>query len=109
MKHIVSIACTSKKVARPERVKDLHQSALFQKSLTYAEGLRPDAILILSAKHELLAPERPFQIVCCKSPCQVAQKPKPSPISASLIIRTCSGAHAVQHISEYRPAPPSSG
>ncbi len=54
MPHIVLIACTAKKAASECRARDLYQSALFKKSLAYADGLHADAILILSAKHGLV-------------------------------------------------------
>jgi hypothetical protein len=54
MSHIVLIACSSRKGARPAKAADLYQSSLFCKSLAYARSLRPDAIYILSAKHGLL-------------------------------------------------------
>lgn len=54
MKHVVLISCVSKK--RPSRApaRDLYQSALFKKSLAYAEQLDPDLVLILSAEHHVL-------------------------------------------------------
>ena len=55
MRHIILIACGSKKLVQPARAGDLYISPLFQKSKAYAESLRPDAIYILSARHGLLA------------------------------------------------------
>lgn len=58
MNRIVLIACASRKKVHPAPARDLYQSALFSKSLMYAEGgLKPDGILILSAKHYLLRPD----------------------------------------------------
>jgi hypothetical protein len=55
MKRVVLVACASKKLGRAAPARELYQSALFQKSLAYAERLGPDAIFILPAKHGLLA------------------------------------------------------
>jgi hypothetical protein len=57
MAHIVLIACASKKRERSAKARDLYLSALFTKSLAYAERLRPDRIYILSAKHGLIPSE----------------------------------------------------
>ena len=54
MAHVVLIACASKKREVPAPARDLYLSALFMKSLAYADSLEPDAIYILSAKHGLL-------------------------------------------------------
>lgn len=54
MKNIVLISCVSKKLNTKAQAKDLYQSTLFIKSLQYAQGLKPDAIYILSAKYHLL-------------------------------------------------------
>jgi hypothetical protein len=51
---VVLIACASKKLNLEEKAKNLYISALFKKSLSYAESLNPDKIFILSAKHGLL-------------------------------------------------------
>lgn len=58
MKRVVLIACASKKLGRAARAQELYHSALFQKSLAYAQGLEPDVIFILSAKHGLLPPDK---------------------------------------------------
>jgi hypothetical protein len=55
MKRVVLVACASRKLGRAARARELYQSALFRKSMAYAEGLKPDAVFILSAKHGLLA------------------------------------------------------
>ena len=55
MSHVVLIACASQKRESPSPARDLYQSALFRKSLRYAEAvLEPDRIYVLSAKHHLL-------------------------------------------------------
>ena len=54
MKHIVLISCASKKSACSAPAEELYQSALFTKSLAFAETLKPDAMFILSAEHHLL-------------------------------------------------------
>jgi hypothetical protein len=38
----------------PSKASDLYTSPLFQSGLAYAESMKPDAILILSAKHGLV-------------------------------------------------------
>ena len=58
MAHLILIACASKKRAVPAPARDLYQSALFEKSLAYADRLRPEAMFILSAKHGLLPVDR---------------------------------------------------
>lgn len=57
MRHIVLIACATRKGARPAKAADLYQSSLFRKSMAYARSLRPHAIYILSAKYGLLGVE----------------------------------------------------
>jgi len=57
MSHLVLIACAAKKASSKVKARDLYQSALFQKSLAYADLLRPDTIYILSAKHGLVPAE----------------------------------------------------
>ena len=54
MKRIVLLSCVSQKRSYKSKAKDLYISQLFQKSLAYAQTLRPDAIFILSAKYGLL-------------------------------------------------------
>jgi uncharacterized protein DUF6884 len=54
MKTIVLISCVSKKLPRRARAENLYVSSLFKKNLQYARSLKPDRILILSAKHGLL-------------------------------------------------------
>jgi hypothetical protein len=54
MKKIVLISCVSKKGNRKTKAKDLYESPLFVKSLTYGKKLNPDNIYILSAQHHLL-------------------------------------------------------
>ncbi len=54
MKRIVLISCVKRKLPHKARARDLYTSALFRKSLAYAEQLAPDAIYILSAKYGLL-------------------------------------------------------
>lgn len=57
MKKIVLISCVSQKQTTPQKAKDLYTSALFVKSLIYAEKMKPNAIYILSAEHHLLSLE----------------------------------------------------
>jgi hypothetical protein len=52
---IVLIACAAKKLAHAAPAKDLYTSQLFRLSYSYAVGLKPDAIYILSAKHGLVS------------------------------------------------------
>lgn len=64
MKTIVLISCVSQKqktngILIP--AKDLYISSLFKKALKYAEGLNPDHIYILSAKHHLLPLEKEIE------------------------------------------------
>lgn len=54
MKKIILISCVSQKKNTKTKAKELYLSALFKKSLAYAENLNADAIYILSAKHGLL-------------------------------------------------------
>jgi hypothetical protein len=54
VRKIVLISCVSKKRSHKSKTKDLYISALFQKSLAYAQKLKPYAIYILSAKYGLL-------------------------------------------------------
>lgn len=55
MQHVALIACSSKKLDEPAPARDLYQSALFRKSLSYVqEVLEPDCAFVLSAKHHLL-------------------------------------------------------
>lgn len=55
MKHIALIACASNKLDEPAPARELYQSALFRKSLSYVrEVLEPDSAFVLSAKHHVL-------------------------------------------------------
>ena len=54
MKKIVLLSCVSKKSPHKTKAKDLYISPLFVGSLRYARSLKPDDILILSAKYGLL-------------------------------------------------------
>lgn len=54
MEHYVLIACVAKKKSFPSLAHDLYQSALFRKAYKYAQSLKPNGILILSAKHGLV-------------------------------------------------------
>lgn len=54
MKHVVLIACASKKLDCPAPASELYVSDLFKKSLAYARSLKPDGIHILSALHHVL-------------------------------------------------------
>lgn len=60
MTHIVLIACTAKKAPSRVKARELYQSALFQKSIAYADRLKPDEIYILSAKHGLVPADMPL-------------------------------------------------
>ena len=54
MEKIVLISCVSKKLSKKSKAQDLYISPLFQYNLKYAKSLKPDKILILSAKYGLL-------------------------------------------------------
>jgi hypothetical protein len=54
MKHVVLISCVKRKGIKRVKSKDLYESELFRKSVTFARSLLPDAIYILSAKYGLL-------------------------------------------------------
>lgn len=54
MKRIVLIACVKSKLVHRAMARQMYVSPLFRLMLKYAEGLRPDAIFILSAKYGLL-------------------------------------------------------
>ncbi len=54
VRRIVLVACAQQKLAHPAKARDLYVSSSFRSSLAYAESLNPDAIFILSAKHELV-------------------------------------------------------
>lgn len=54
-RHIVLIACAAQKRDHAIAARNLYTSNLFQKNLTFANALSPDAIYILSAKHGLLS------------------------------------------------------
>lgn len=58
MRRVVLISCTSKKLGTRAQAKDLYTSPLFRLNFAYANSLRPDAILILSAKYGLVDPEK---------------------------------------------------
>ena len=57
MKRIVLISCAKKKAGQRTMARQMYVSPLFRSMLQYAEGLHPDALFILSAKHGLLAPD----------------------------------------------------
>lgn len=54
MRHVVFLACVSKKGSRPAEASDLYRSTLFKKSSVYAQILNPDHILILSGRHGVI-------------------------------------------------------
>jgi cytoplasmic iron level regulating protein YaaA (DUF328/UPF0246 family) len=54
MKQIVLISCSSKKINKKARAKDLYSSILFKRSLNYAKKLNYDRIYIISALHGLV-------------------------------------------------------
>src|SRR5699024_5048348 len=53
-KTVVLIACSSRKLDRSARARDLYQGTLFRASLDWAESQKPDEICILSAKYGLV-------------------------------------------------------
>lgn len=53
-KKIVLLSCVATKLSKPAPAKELYNSPLFKGSLKYAESLKPDDIVILSAKHYVL-------------------------------------------------------
>lgn len=54
---IVLLSCVKSKRAQRCRAGDMYTSALFRKTLAYAESLKPARIFIISAKYGLLDPE----------------------------------------------------
>ena len=68
---IILIACSSKKLKRRARAKDLYTGPLFKLSWAYALNERPDKIYILSALHGLLDPETyidPYNVALTRPP-----------------------------------------
>lgn len=68
---IILIACSSKKLNRRARAKDLYAGPLFKLSWAYALKERPDKIYILSALHGLLDPETdidPYNVALTRPP-----------------------------------------
>jgi hypothetical protein len=61
MSKIILISCASKKQPSKAKAKDLYISPLFQKSLRYAQAVRPDKIFILSAKYGLVNLEQELE------------------------------------------------
>ena len=57
-KKIVLLACVATKLPKPAPAKLLYNSPLFKGSLSYAESLNPDDIVILSAKHYVVPLEQ---------------------------------------------------
>jgi hypothetical protein len=53
-KRIVLLSCVSTKLDHPAPARELYDSPLFKKSLAYAESIRPDDIVILSAKYYVI-------------------------------------------------------
>lgn len=51
---IIFISCSKLKASKRCKAKEIYQSTLFKKSLSYAESLKPRKIYILSAKYGLL-------------------------------------------------------
>lgn len=51
---VVLLSCVAQKLSEPAKARDLYQSDLFKKSLSYGESLKPHSMFILSAKHYLL-------------------------------------------------------
>ena len=58
MKTIVLVSCVKNKLPHAAKARDLYTGAWFVKAFSYAQSLRPDRILILSAKYHLLDPEK---------------------------------------------------
>jgi hypothetical protein len=58
METVVLLSCVKKKLDVPAIAKEIYISDFFQKAFEYAESLRPGKIFILSAKYQLLSPER---------------------------------------------------
>lgn len=58
VRRIVLIACARQKLSRPAKARELYTSPLFKLNFSYAESLKPDEILILSAKYGLVRPEK---------------------------------------------------
>ena len=58
METVVLLSCVKKKLDVPAIAKEIYISDFFQKAFKYAQSLRPDKIFILSAKYQLLSPER---------------------------------------------------
>jgi hypothetical protein len=54
MKKIICISCVKSKRNRRSKAAELYTSTLFTKALHYAESLKPDRILILSAEYGVL-------------------------------------------------------
>ena len=54
MKQVVLISCGKRKAETARAARDLYVGPFYSASLAYAEYLRPDVILILSAKHHVL-------------------------------------------------------
>lgn len=57
-RRVVLISCAKSKLNHPAKARDLYISPQFQKSFTYANILKPDAIFILSAKYGLVEPDQ---------------------------------------------------
>lgn len=57
MRRVFLIACASRKLASKARVREIYDSALFKKSLEYAEKNGADKVFVLSAKHGLIGLE----------------------------------------------------
>jgi uncharacterized protein DUF6884 len=58
---IVLVSCVSQKLPHRSKAKDLYVSTLFRLNLEYANGLEPDGIYVLSAKHGLLNLEQEIE------------------------------------------------
>ena len=61
MKTIVLISCCKEKLHYLSPAEKLYQSPKFKKSLAYARLLKPDAIYILSAKHNVVELLKPLE------------------------------------------------
>lgn len=56
-RHVVLLSCVKSKLKAPAPARLLYTSTWFRSALAYAHSLRPDLILIISAKHGVLGLE----------------------------------------------------
>ncbi|MBX3677423.1 MAG: hypothetical protein KF853_10405 [Rhodocyclaceae bacterium] len=60
-RRIILISCAAKKLQHKAKARDLYVSPLFQRQMSYARKLSPDAIFILSAKYGLVDPDEEIE------------------------------------------------